>query len=66
MLGLLLFVDSPYTLYKFICNFAAMKNGLWIIVLTLLVIGCKEESEDDKASGLMSHIESLYEKGKYY
>ncbi len=65
MHGLLLFVDSPYTLYKFICNFAAMKNGLWIIVLALLVIGCKEESEDDKASGLMSHIESLYEKGKY-
>jgi outer membrane protein assembly factor BamD (BamD/ComL family) len=42
-----------------------MKNGLWIIALTMLMVGCKKVSEDDKASALISQIESLYEKGEY-
>ena len=42
-----------------------MKNGFWIIVLAILVVSCAEKSEDEKASLLMSQIESLYEKGEY-
>ena len=42
-----------------------MKNGFWIIVLAILVVSCAEKSEDEKASELMSQIESLYEKGEY-
>ncbi|MBQ2523510.1 MAG: hypothetical protein II541_04825 [Prevotella sp.] len=42
-----------------------MKNGLWIIALTILIASCKEMTEDDKASTLLSQIESLYEKGEF-
>lgn len=42
-----------------------MKNGLWLFVLAILVVSCAEKSEDEKASLLMSQIESLYEKGEY-
>ncbi|MBQ2496062.1 MAG: hypothetical protein II521_08100 [Prevotella sp.] len=42
-----------------------MKNGLWIIALTILIASCKEMTEDEKASTLLSEIESLYEKGEF-
>ena len=65
MCGVLHFMNTSDTLYEFICNFAAMKNGLWIIILTMLIVSCAKISEDEKASALMSQIDSLYEKGKY-
>lgn len=58
-------MDSSNVLYKLICNFATMKNGLWIMILAMLMVSCSEVSEDEKASALLSQIESLYKKGAY-
>lgn len=42
-----------------------MKKGLWIFMMALLVSCTSEKSEDDKATPLLSEIDSLYNKGDY-
>lgn len=42
-----------------------MKKGLWIFMMALLVSCASEKSEDDKATPLLSEIDSLYNKGDY-
>lgn len=45
--------------------FATMKKKIaFMIMLAAAILGCSQ-TEDDKAAALMSHIETLFQQGKY-